>query len=139
VIDFGLCDCTNAVHDLAHAIERSIVEWLVLVNDPQHPARVPVQRDHLRALLAGYELVRPLSSAEASALAPMLALCHAEFALSEADYFLSVLHSEEKAYMACEGYLLSHAQWWRGPGGTVLDELRAWAARRVAQPGGGPA
>lgn len=138
-IDFGLCDRTNAVHDLAHAIERSIVEWLVLVNDPQHPARVPVQRDHLRALLAGYELVRPLSSAEASALAPMLALCHAEFALSEADYFLSVLHSEEKAYMACEGYLLSHAQWWRGPGGTVLDELRAWAALRVSQPGGGPA
>src|ERR1035437_10664105 len=27
VIDFGLADRTNAVHDLAHAIERNIVEW----------------------------------------------------------------------------------------------------------------
>ena len=27
----------------------------------------------------------------------MTALCHAEFALTEADYFLGVLHSEEKA------------------------------------------
>ncbi len=28
IIDFGLADRTNAVHDLAHAIERNIVEWL---------------------------------------------------------------------------------------------------------------
>jgi Ser/Thr protein kinase RdoA (MazF antagonist) len=42
VIDFGLADQTNAVHDLAHAIERSIVEWLALVNEPMHPERVPV-------------------------------------------------------------------------------------------------
>ena len=34
VIDFGLCDRTNAVHDLAHAIERSMVDWLALINDP---------------------------------------------------------------------------------------------------------
>ena len=135
VIDFGLCDRTNAVHDLAHAIERSMVEWLVLVNAPQHPARVPVHFDHLHALLDGYECIRTLSPAEALALAPMLALCHAEFALSETDYFLSVLHSDEKAYMACEGYFLSHAQWWRGPGAVLLDELRARASRPVRQRG----
>ena len=41
VIDFGLADRTNAVHDLAHAIERNIVEWLALVNDPAHPDAVP--------------------------------------------------------------------------------------------------
>jgi Ser/Thr protein kinase RdoA (MazF antagonist) len=28
IIDFGLADRTNAVHDLATAIERNIVEWL---------------------------------------------------------------------------------------------------------------
>ncbi len=28
IIDFGLADRTNAVHDIAHAIERNIVEWL---------------------------------------------------------------------------------------------------------------
>jgi Ser/Thr protein kinase RdoA (MazF antagonist) len=135
-IDFGLCDRTNVVHDLANAIERSIVEWLALIKHPQEPARVPVHIDHLHALLDGYQSVRPLSRAEALALAPMLALCHAEFALSETDYFLGVLHSEEKAYMGCEGYLLSHAEWWRGPGTVLLDELRAWAAKSVKQPGG---
>lgn len=133
VIDFGLCDRTNAVHDLAHAIERNVVEWLVLVNDPMRPERVPVHVDHLWTLLDGYESVRPLNAVEAAALAPMLALCHAEFALSEADYFLSVLHSREKAHMACEGYLVSHAHWWRNAGANLLHSLRAWAmARKVA-------
>ena len=37
IIDFGLADRTNAVHDLAQAIERNIVEWITLVNDPTHP------------------------------------------------------------------------------------------------------
>src|ERR1039458_1542966 len=73
IIDFGLADRTNAVHDLAHAIERNIVEWLVLVEDPAHPENVPVHLDHLHALLAGYESVRPLSEEEAAALAPMTA------------------------------------------------------------------
>jgi Ser/Thr protein kinase RdoA (MazF antagonist) len=128
VIDFGLCDRTNAVYDLAHAIERNVVEWLVLVNDQDTRERVPIHMDHLWALLDGYEAVRPLSAAEAAALAPMLALCHAEFALSEADYFLSILHSQEKAYMACEGYLLSHAQYWHRAGVPMLDNLRQWAS-----------
>lgn len=131
VIDFGLADLTNAVHDIAHAIERNIVEWLVLVNDPAHPERVPIHFDHLEALLAGYESVRPLSAAEAAALAPMAALCHAEFALSESDYFLGVLHSEESARMAYEGWLVGHARWFRGAGMRLVDALRHWAARRA--------
>jgi len=138
VIDFGLCDRTNAVHDLAHAIERNIVEWLVLVNNPARPGDVPVHVDHLWAFLAGYESVRPLTRYEASALAPMTALCHAEFALSETDYFLSVLHSEERAHKACEGYLVSHARWWRGPGTALLDLLRAWAAQQARDEGAEP-
>lgn len=127
VIDFGLSDRTNAVHDLAHAIERSIVEWLALVQRPDELGRVPIHLDHLMALLDGYESVRPLSRAERAALAPMTALCHAEFALSEADYFLSVLRSEEEARFACPAYLIDHARWWRGAGGKLLDAIRAWA------------
>jgi Ser/Thr protein kinase RdoA (MazF antagonist) len=130
VIDFGLCDRTNAVHDLAHAIERNIVGWLSLVDDPSRPEDVPVHRDHLLALLDGYEAECPLSREESLALAPMTALCHAEFALSETDYFLSVLHSEDKARMACEGYLVSHARWFRGPGRKLLDVVREWARTR---------
>lgn len=130
VIDFGLSDRTNAVHDLAHAIERSAIDWLALINDPHHPGDVTVHYDHLFALLDGYESIRPLLREESLALAPMLGLCHAEFALSETDYFLSVLHSEAKAWYACEGYLVLHAQWFRGEGGKLLDALRTWAANR---------
>jgi Ser/Thr protein kinase RdoA (MazF antagonist) len=125
IIDFGLADRTNAVHDLAHAIERNVVEWLELINDPAHPDDVPMHLDHLEALLDGYESIRPLTPEEAAALAPMTALCHAEFALSEADYFLGVLHSEEKAVMAYDGWLVGHARWFLSDAGRqLLDALR---------------
>ena len=134
VIDFGLADRTNAVHDIAHAIERNIVEWLALVNDPAHPDNVPIHFDHLEALLDGYESVRPLSGEESSALAPMTGLCHAEFALSEADYFLAVLRSEDKAAMAYDGWLVGHARWFHSQAGRkLLDALRRRAAARPAQ------
>ena len=131
VIDFGLSDRTTAVHDLAHAIERSIVEWLALVQHPDRPQLVPFHLDHLSALLDGYDSVRPLIAEERAALAPLAALCHVEFALSEADYFLTVLHSEEKARIACESYLLGHAQWWRRAGAVLLDKIRAWAEAKA--------
>ena len=130
VIDFGLADRTNAVHDLAHAMERNIVEWLVLMNDPAHPDDVPVHLDHLSALLEGYDSIRPLSLDEAAALAPTMALCHAEFALTEADYFLGILHSKDKARVATRDYLVGHAQWFHSGGRSLLDALRAWAAKR---------
>jgi Ser/Thr protein kinase RdoA (MazF antagonist) len=134
VIDFGLADRTCAVHDIAHAIERNIVEWLVLVNYPASPDDVPIHLDHLEALLEGYESARPLSVEESAALAPMTALCHAEFALSEADYFLGVLHSEEKAAMAYDGWLVGHARWFSSrPGRILLDALRRRAEARESR------
>jgi Ser/Thr protein kinase RdoA (MazF antagonist) len=129
-IDFGLSDLTNAVHDIAHAIERNIVEWLFLVEDPTHPESVPVHFNHLQALLDGYESIRPLRPEEAAALAPMVALCHAEFALSETDYFLDVLHSPEKAMLACDGWLVGHAHWFHSDAGKrLLDTVRERATR----------
>jgi len=147
VIDFGLADRTNAVHDIAHAIERNIVEWLALGQGSGirelgsgdlmcSLGDVPVHLDHLIAMLDGYESVRRLTVEERVALAPMTALCHAEFALSETDYFLSVLHSQQKAAMACDGWLVGHARWFRGAGGGLLDALRAWAAEREQKPRG---
>jgi Ser/Thr protein kinase RdoA (MazF antagonist) len=128
IIDFGLADRTSAVHDLAQSIERNIVEWLALVRDPAHPDRVPIHLEHLHALLNGYESIRPLSQQEAAALAPMTALCHAEFALSEADYYLGVLHSEENARLAYDDYLVGHARWFRGSGQSLLHALEQRAA-----------
>jgi Ser/Thr protein kinase RdoA (MazF antagonist) len=134
VIDFGLADRTNAVHDLAQAIERSVIGWLALVDRPNQPEDVRVHYDHLFALLEGYQLVRPLSREERLALAPMTALCHAEFALAETDYFLTALQAREKASMACEGYLVSHARWFGGPGRRLLEALREWALRPEQSP-----
>jgi Ser/Thr protein kinase RdoA (MazF antagonist) len=129
IIDFGLADRTNAVHDLAHTIERNIVEWLELREGHEDTEDVLVHFDHLLALLDGYESVSPLTEQEAAALAPMTALCHAEFALTEADYFLGVLHSEKNARLCSEGYLVGHARWYRGAGGRkLLDAIRRWAA-----------
>ena len=134
VIDFGLADRTNAIYDLAQAIERNIVEWLALMNEPEHPEAVPVHLGHLWAMLDGYERVRPLSREEAAALAPMLGLSHAEFALTEAHYFLGVLHSPEKARVATHDYLVQHAQWFRAQGGQKLIEpLRRWTEARERQ------
>lgn len=133
-IDFGLADRTNAVHDLANTIERNIVEWLVLVNDPAHPDDVPVHFDHLASLLDGYTSVCPLSAEESAALAPMTALCHAEFALSETDYYLTALHSDAKASMAYDGWLVGHARWFHcSVGRALLDVIDVWAANRNAR------
>lgn len=135
-IDFGLSDRTNAVHDLAHAIERSMVGWLDLVARPDRPEEVPVHCDHLLALLAGYEAVRPLTEVEAAALAPMTALCHAEFALSEAEYFLGVLHAEGRARMAYDGWLVGHARWFHSAAGKrLLNGIRQWVQDRPAHAG----
>jgi len=131
IIDFGLADRTNAVHDLAQAIERNIVEWLELKPKSSQEETVPVHLDHLHALLDGYESVRPLSEEESVSLAPMTALCHAEFALTEADYFLGVLHSEKNARVCMKDYLMGHAHWFRSTGGQkLLDAIRQWAAKR---------
>jgi Ser/Thr protein kinase RdoA (MazF antagonist) len=128
IIDFGLADRTNAVHDLATAIERNIVEWLRI---EENGAEV-VHLNHLSALLDGYEESVPLRYEEKRALAAMLPIVHCEFALSETDYFLSVLHSPEKAYLAYEGYFLGHAQWFlAAQGQRLLSSLEEWAEGRV--------
>ncbi len=133
IIDFGLADRTNAVHDIAHAIERNMVDWLALVQNAKQPPAVHL--DHLQTLLDGYESVRALSAEESAAIAPMTALCHAEFALSEAGYFLGVLRSEENAAMAYDGWLVGHAQWFHSaPGRKLLDFLRRRAGTRLMAP-----
>jgi Ser/Thr protein kinase RdoA (MazF antagonist) len=131
IIDFGLADRTNAVHDLAQTIERNIVDWLAL-GPNSTPGILHVDLPALSALLEGYESVRPLADVEAAALAPMTALCHAEFALSEADYFLGALHSEPKAIIALKNYLVGHARWFHSEAGfALLAALRRWEWTRA--------
>jgi len=122
IVDFGLSDRTNAVHDLATAIERNTIEWLRMGD-----AEI-VHFDHVDALLAGYEEVRPLNGLERRAIAAMLPLVHCEFALSETDYYLAVLKDRTKAYLGYEGYFLGHAAWFReGEGAELLGHSERWA------------
>ncbi|MFJ4658571.1 phosphotransferase enzyme family protein [Nocardia sp. NPDC088792] len=111
VIDFGLCDRTTAIHDVATAIERCAVDWISLRDGG--PARV--QLEQVRTLLAAYESLRPLTPAERRALPELLPLVHAEYELSEIDYFLSVIPggNEKNAEIAYTEYFLGHTDWWR--------------------------
>lgn len=130
VVDFNLADRTNAVHDVAQAIERGMVEWMEMTPRSHERDDVPIHLEQLAALLRGYESVRPLSAVEAAALVPMTALCHAEFALTEADYFAGVLAQERNVRVCTDGYLVGHARWYRGPGGArLMAWLRRWAER----------
>ncbi len=124
IIDFGLSNRTNAVHDLATAIERNAVRWLSLEGSFEEV----VQLDQVDALLNGYDQVRSLGRGERQALVAILPLVHVEFALAEADYFLSILKSTERARIAWEDYCLGHVAWFEtDPGKQLLAHLRGWA------------
>jgi Ser/Thr protein kinase RdoA (MazF antagonist) len=155
VFDFGLANRTFAVHDLAMALERATVSWLDLgdadtadpdlaeldLADPAGaavdradpagavPGRAEADLDAIDAFLDGYESVRPLTPAEAAALPEVFPVVHVEYALSEVEYFASVVSSPANADLAYDGYLLGHAAWFATPAGAaVLDHLRRRAA-----------
>ena len=120
VLDFGLCDRTYAVHDLATAIERNAVEWLELDRKGGAAAHV----DAALALIEGYQEIRKLTEAERAALPDLLALCHADYALSEIEYFRGVTGSPQNTELAYR-YLVDHTAWFAGPvGGAFLERLR---------------
>ena len=109
VLDFGLADRTTAAYDLAIAVERFAVDWVAL--RAGGPAGVPTRQ--LRSFLHAYTAVRPISGAEFYALPLLFPLAHAEYELSEIDYFLSVVPggSEKNAEIAYRDWFLGHAEW----------------------------
>ncbi|KAF1041418.1 MAG: Stress response kinase A [Herbaspirillum frisingense] len=121
VLDFGLSDRTCALHDLATAIERNIVEWLAI----PHRADQLIHLDLLDAMLDGYASLLPLNARRLHALAALLPLVHAEFALAELDYFHGITQSEQNASLAYDTYFLGHAAWFNTrEGQRLLDHLR---------------
>lgn len=125
VLDFGLCDRTCALHDLATAIERNIVEWLAM---GQRQTQL-VHLDQLDALLDGYLDITPLTARQLRALAALLPLVHAEFALAELDYFHGVTQSPQNASLAYDSYFLGHAAWFHSAEGQrLLAHLQQRAA-----------
>ena len=116
VIDLGLANRTFAAHDLAVAIERSAVSWLDLAESGRARPDIPA----VAALLDGYQSVRPLSQAELVAMPLLLPVVHLEYALSEVDYFTSVVMSRENADLAYRTYLVGHARWFGTAEGQML-------------------
>ena len=120
VFDFGLANRTFAVHDLALALERSTIAWLDLAES----GTAGVDIAAVDALLDGYQAVRPLGPAEATALPGVLPIVHIEYALSEIEYFADVVASPGLADLAYDTYLIGHTRWFAGPdGAAVLDHL----------------
>lgn len=125
VLDFGLCDRTFALYDLATALERNTVPWLHLNSDSSVEADLAA----VDALLAGYTELRPLSAPSLKALAALLPVVHVDFALSEMVYFAEVLGNRESTHIAWERYLLGHARWYAGvEGQRLLQHIQHWQA-----------
>jgi Ser/Thr protein kinase RdoA (MazF antagonist) len=121
IFDFGLANRTSAVHDLAIALERSVVSWLDLPETDSAEADLAAAA----SLLDGYQAVRPLSAAEAAALIRVLPVVHLEYALSEVEYFAGIVRSPAKADLAYDGYLIGHARWFGQAQGSALLEYLA--------------
>ncbi len=120
VLDFGLSDRTTAVYDLATAIERNTVPWLDIHEGLPGAADLPL----VDALLEGYLSARHLTALERSALAAILPIVHAGFALTEIDYFHGTTQSPQNAELAYRGFLLGHCDWYLQPEGrTLLEHL----------------
>jgi Ser/Thr protein kinase RdoA (MazF antagonist) len=115
VLDLGLANRTAAVHDLALALERSVVSWLDLTETGTARADLATAG----VIVDGYQSVRQLSSAEAAALPAVLPVVHLEYALSEVDYFTGVVNSPANAGLAYM-YLVGHARWFGQPAGAAL-------------------
>ena len=120
VVDLGLANRTFAVHDLATALERSVVSWLDL------PAgTADADHDAADAIVDGYLSVSPMNAAVALILPNLLPVVHVEYALSEVEYFSEIVGSPANAELAYEGFLLGHARWFAGARGAALvDHLR---------------
>ena len=123
VLDFGLASRTFALFDLATAIERNAIAWLMLERGDD-----AVHADMALALIDGYRQTRPLGDEDVRLLADLLPLVHLDFALSEVEYFHAIIGSRANADIAYETFLLGHAAWFGSASGQSL--LRA--IRKVA-------
>jgi len=116
ILDFGLCDRTSVVYDLATAIERNTIPWLDIHEGQPGAADL----SQVAALVRGYLGARSLSEIEREALVAILPIVHIGYALSEIDYFCGITHSAGNAELAYEAFLLGHCRWFQGTEGRRL-------------------
>lgn len=123
VVDFGLCDRTTAVYDIATAIERNTIPWIAVQAGEGGRAELPLAR----AIIDGYLGESDLDPRERAALVAILPLVHVEYALSEIEYFDAITDNRAHADLAYEAFLLGHCEWFTTPPGReLLENLRNW-------------
>lgn len=121
VLDFGLADRSSALLDVAVALERCVVPWLDLEEGYEPVAHL----EHVTAFLQGYACVSGWGEHEFSAVVDVLPIAHADFAISEIDFFYGLLNNITNTSLAYEGYLLGHADWFqRAEGQRLLGHIR---------------
>lgn len=118
VIDFGLCDYTCAIYDLAVTIERNFIDWLAL----EHSQQISVDESGLSAFLKAYFSISKAIHHPAI-LAELLKIVHIDFALSELEYFLAITRNIQHAHAAYEDWLIGHFNWFQGQQGQQLSEM----------------
>jgi Ser/Thr protein kinase RdoA (MazF antagonist) len=133
VIDFGLADLNTALFDVAMTIERNCIQWVCIMGGERDACRP----DMARAILTGYQAVRPLSDREKALLPDVVALCQAQAGLNWITYYAALRSEEDRSdgahqrehdeeflinaawcYDTC---FVSHTQWFSS------DEGRAFA------------
>ncbi|MDE1169450.1 MAG: phosphotransferase [Pseudomonas sp.] len=118
VLDFGLCDRTSALYDLATALERNAIPWLELDSGGVAQADLAT----VDAMLDGYAAHTPLNAQAIAGLIAWLPVVHADFAISETEYFDGILGDRVSANIAWDDYLLRHASWFQSSEGQRLIE-----------------
>jgi Ser/Thr protein kinase RdoA (MazF antagonist) len=128
VLDFGLCDRTTPMVDLATAIERNTIPWLDI-----HEG-LPGRADHglVTGLLRGYLAEAPVGARERAALPALLPLVHVGYALTEIEYFHGITRSDANADLAYDAFLIGHCRWFTGEAGVALLEHLRCELERLA-------
>lgn len=122
IFDFGLSTRTNAVHDIATAIERACIPWLEY---QEGYADARAEPESALSLLQGYHSILPLSAQQLDLIIRLLPLVHVEFALSELDYFAGPLAQPALADVAWYDFFIGHAAWFDSDQGRIfMQQLR---------------
>lgn len=130
IFDFGLSTRTNAVHDIATAIERACIPWLEYQEGraDAHP-----EPETALSLLLGYHSITPLAAEQWDIILRLLPLVHVEFALSEVDYFAGPLAAPALADLAWHDFFIGHAAWFASETGQAfLAQLRQGCTEHIA-------
>jgi Ser/Thr protein kinase RdoA (MazF antagonist) len=93
VIDFGLADLNTALFDVAMTIERNCIQWVRIMGGERDACRP----DMARAILTGYQKVRPLSDREKALLPDVVALCQAQAGLNWITYYAALRSEEDRS------------------------------------------